>query len=296
MRRHPVIAGTVALALGLSASVALLHARETGYPDPPDTERLLYLRSGQVADRVMLSFDALAADLYWIRAIQHYGRDVAAERRGRPRPDSFGLLDPLLDLTTTLDPNFSIAYRFGSLFLAMSPPEGPGRPDRAIALLEKGLRATPDRWQYAYDLGWVHYWHTGDFNAAATWFERAAAMPRAPEWIEPFAAIVLAQGGRREDARKALAELLDSPEAYIRNAAERGLMQLQALDGIDELEGLVEAFAAERGRYPASLVEVVGGMPADATGTPFAYDPETHQVTLGADSPLAPLPRTMGAR
>jgi tetratricopeptide (TPR) repeat protein len=245
----------------------------------------------------MLSFDALAADLYWIRAIQHYGRDVLDGRRGRPRPDSFALLQPLLDLTTTLDPHFSIAYRFGSIFLAMSPPEGPGRPDQAIALLEKGLRANPDRWQYAYDLGFVHYWNTGDFVEAARWFERAAAMPGAPDWIRPFAALAYAQGGRRDDAREMLARLLESPEAYIRNAAERGLMQLKALDDIDALGDVVAAFRQANGRYPTRLEEVFGGqVPVDPTGVPYGLDPATGAASLGEGSRLAPLPATMGAR
>jgi tetratricopeptide (TPR) repeat protein len=279
------------VAAGIGAAAAVLHARETGYPEPPQTERLLYLRSGTVADRLMLSFDALAADVYWIRAIQHYGRDVKT-----PRPDSFALLEPLLDLTTTLDPHFNVAYRFGSLFLAMAPPQGPGRVDQAIALLQKGLSASPNRWQYAYDLGFLHYWHTGDFNQAAEWFQKAAAMPGAPEWIEPFVAVTLLQGGRREDAARMLNELLASPEAYIRNAAERGLAQLGALEGIDQLQALVEAFAARTGRYPeslASLPELRGQTPVDATGTPFHYDPGTHVVELGPTSSLAPLPKAM---
>ena len=285
------------VALCLALAVVTLRARETRYQESAVTERLLYLRSGGVADRVVLTFDALAADLYWIRAIQHYGRDVAAERRGRPRPDSFALLQPLLDLTTTLDPHFSIAYRFGSIFLAMSPPEGPGRPDQAIALLEKGLAANPDRWQYAYDLAFVHYWNTGDFLEAARWFERAAAMPGAPDWIQPFTALTYAQGGRREDARAMLAGLRESPEPYVRNAAERGLKQLTALDDLDALADVVEAFRQANGRYPTRLEEVFGGqVPVDPTRVPYALDPSTGAVSLGAGSQLAPLPTTMGAR
>ncbi len=34
---------------------------------------MLYLRSPDAAQRLTLGYDALAADLYWIRAIQHYG-------------------------------------------------------------------------------------------------------------------------------------------------------------------------------------------------------------------------------
>ena len=49
----------------------------------------------------------------------------------------------MLDLTTTLDPLFNVAYRFGAIFLAEPYPGGAGRPDLAIALLEKGLQARP---------------------------------------------------------------------------------------------------------------------------------------------------------
>ena len=44
-------------------------------------ERILYVRSGEAVKRMALGFDALAADVYWIRAIQHYGGD---RRTGKP--------------------------------------------------------------------------------------------------------------------------------------------------------------------------------------------------------------------
>ena len=74
-----------------------------------------------------------------MRTIQHYGRD----RRSARTASRFELLYPLLDLTTSLDPQFNIAYRFGAVFLAEPPPSGPGRVDQAVALLEKGLRQNP---------------------------------------------------------------------------------------------------------------------------------------------------------
>src|SRR6185436_234316 len=159
--RIRLAATIVGLGLGLGAAAAVLHAREVRYPAPPPTERLLYLRSGGVARRVMLSFDGLAADVYWIGAIQHYGRDAS----GKQATDTnrFELLEPLLDLTTTLDPHFNIAYRFGAIFLALpqgsGKGSGPGRPDLAIKLLEKGLANNPTRWNYAYDAGFVHYFY-----------------------------------------------------------------------------------------------------------------------------------------
>lgn len=276
--------------LGLAASV--LHARDAQYPAPPPTERLLYLRSGKVANRLMLSFDGLAADVYWIRAIQHYGRDAdPASVRDKGR---FELLQPLLDLTTTLDPHFRIAYRFGAIFLALPPGldkgRGPGRPDQSIALLEKALRNNPGTWVYANDAGFIHYFFTGNYAEASRWFERAAAMPHAPEWLGPLAAQTRLGAGDRTSAREMLERLTNSEETYIQKAAQRGLLQLQALDEIDAWQAEVERFHAARHAYPFGWQELAGKYPKDPAGTAYAYDRDTHTVRLAKTSPLSPLP------
>ena len=82
---------------------------------------------------------------------------------------------------------------------------------QGVALLEKGLKTRPDRWQYAHDIGFIHYWYTGNYREAATWFERAASMPKAPEWLRPLAGVTLASGGDRQGAQRLLQELLDLP-------------------------------------------------------------------------------------
>ena len=137
------------------------------------TENLLYVRSPEAMKRLALSYDSLLADLYWIRAVQHYG----GTRLSTDPNKRYDLLYPLLDLTTSLDDRFNIAYYYGSTFLAEPPPGGPGRPDLAIALLEKGLRAQPDKWEFAQWIGFVHYWWRQDYQQAAAWFSRAAEFP-----------------------------------------------------------------------------------------------------------------------
>ena len=47
-----------------------------------------------------------------------------------PTSSDYALLYPLLDITTTLDPRFNIAYRFGAIFLA-EPYPGGRRPARS---------------------------------------------------------------------------------------------------------------------------------------------------------------------
>jgi tetratricopeptide (TPR) repeat protein len=285
------------LVAGLGVAATVLHAGDARYPPSPQAERLLYVRSGEAARRLALTFRGLMADVYWIRTIQHFGRD----RRSARTTGRFELLQPLLDLTTSLDPHFSIAYRFGSIFLSMAPPDGPGRPDQATALLEKGLAASPDRWQYAYDLGFVNYLFAGDYKKAGEWFTRAAAMPGAPVWLSPLAASTVAQGGDRSGARRLLTELLSSDQEYLRKDAVRGLAQLNTLDAIDRVQAAVEAYHASEHVYPASWADLIRanrlpGVPTDAAHVALLYDATSHTVTVSPTSPLAPLPTALVRR
>ncbi|MSO49640.1 MAG: hypothetical protein EXQ49_07025 [Acidobacteria bacterium] len=214
------------VAAGIGLAAVTLDARDRMYPRETSEERLLYLTSGRVADHLALSFDAVMADVYWIRTVQYY----ASQRKSRHFSGGYELLDSLLDLTTSLDPYFSVAYQFGAIFLSEPPPDGAGRTDLAIALLEKGLRVEP-RWQYAQALGFVHYWHRNDLVAAANEFKRAGLMPGAPPWLGPLAANTLAKGGGREGALVMFTELAKSEEKWIRQLAERRLRELRQETG-----------------------------------------------------------------
>src|SRR5436305_3379465 len=94
-----------ALVLLFAAVIGLqtIQARRQPLGLPADvTGNLLYVRSPEFLKRAALSYDALLADVYWIRAVQHYGDTkltVGAQKQ-------YDLLYPLLDLTTSLDPYF----------------------------------------------------------------------------------------------------------------------------------------------------------------------------------------------
>jgi hypothetical protein len=269
-----------AAVLCLGAAVAL-HASEDRWSPPAsvDAVGVLYVRSPAVARRAALGYRAIGADLYWIRALQHFGH----ERLSPPEHvRTYALLYPLLDLTTTLDPYFSIAYRFGAIFLGEPYPGGPGRPDLSIALLRRGLAAQPAKWQYMQDLGFVYYWHLRDFGAAADAFQRAAAMPGAPTWLRPLAAVTLAEGGHRAGSRALWQQLAQAEEPWLREAAQLRLAQLDAMDVMD---------AWRRARTPAYRP----ALPLDPSGTPFEIDPATGDITVSRESKLFPLPGQLQA-
>jgi hypothetical protein len=281
-------AGVLSLIVGASS---VLGARDAMVPLTPSADRGLYVRSASVARALALSFTALSADVYWLRTIQHFGGDRITHRRDRP----FELLQPLLDLTTSLDPHFVMAYRFGAIFLSEPPPGGPGRPDEAVALLEKGLRADPAKWQYAEDIGFVFLWHRADPKTAALWFRRAAGMPGAPTWLEAVAATTMV-GADRKMAAAWLEDMAQhATEPWVRRIAERRLLQLSAMAQIDQLEALVPQFQKKMHRNPTGWEDFAAagltrGVPLDPAGAPYVYFPESGRVRLHPQSPLAPLP------
>jgi hypothetical protein len=296
----------LALAALFAAAIWLQVVRETRYPLPAMIEESLYL-TRQAANRIAFSFRPLGADLYWIRAIQYYGsrkREIdeaskagaktASSPGSRPAPN-YDLLYPLLDITTTLDPQFSIAYRFGSIFLAEPYPAGPGRPDLAIALLEKGAEAMPGKWEYMEDIGFVYYWNLHNYPKAAAYFNRGADLPGAPWWLRSLAATTLAKGGQRSASRLLWRQMLESAaDERARDTASRRLQQLDALDQIEQLQRLVDAFAARTGTVPTTWPALIRagalpGPPVDPRGEPYELS-ASGQVKLSARSPLFPLP------
>jgi hypothetical protein len=299
------LAATVVAAGVLVASAATLQSmREARYPVAVANEDSLYVTSGTMVRRLSVGFDALAADLYWIRAIQYYGGTkltlASAGGPGAPAVNADGaihaypLLHPLLDLTTTLDPKFNIAYRFGAIFLAEPYPGGAGRPDLAIALLEKGLKASADKWEYMQDVGFVHYWWRQDYKAASEWFDRASRVRGAPWWLRSLAANTLTEGGDRRSSRLMWEAIRESAEIdWLRTDAERRLTQLQALDQIDTLQRTLDQ-AAARGLAPnwtaLTRARILPGVPVDPSGTPYELS-ATGRVQLSPKSTLYPPPR-----
>jgi tetratricopeptide (TPR) repeat protein len=288
--RHQLAA--VAAIAALAAAIALQVARDRMFPRADrEAYRILYVKSGPAMRRIVLGFDAIAADVYWIRAIQHYGGDRRAGQQAR----KYDLLYPLLDLTTVLDPYFTIAYRFGAIFLSEAYPGGPGRPDQAIMLLRKGIARQPTKWQYYHDIAFVYYWQLRDMEAAARWFRLAASQPNAPNWLEPVAATMLTQGGDRASARFLWQQILRAQESWLQQTARRGLAQLDALDQIDQLQAIVRAWPpAPGGRYSwQDFVRrgVLGEVPLDPSGTPYDLDPGSGTVAVSSASKLFPMPK-----
>lgn len=293
-----------AIALLLALSVGVQMVRDRGWAPYVPPNPGLWISSGPLARKLALEFRNLVADVYWIRAVVYYGgqRRACLGADGRPAtPANFDLLYPLLDLVTSLDERFKVAYRFGAIFLTEAYPSGPGRPDQAIALLERGIERDAARWEYMQDIGFVHYWWLHDFQQASAWFKKAGEQPGAPTWLAPLAATTLAEGGDRQSSRTLWSELLKHTDIdWVRRNAGHRLQQLDAMDVIDELNRRSARFTARAQRPPRdwrefAAAERLRGIPLDPTGTPYSLDPATGRIDLGPQSTLHPLPWERGA-
>lgn len=290
-------ASLVFVTLLMTAAVLLQVWRDRRWSPYEPATAMMWVQEPHWIARAALGFDSLVADIYWMRAIVYFG-----QKRLSTRPDkNYDLLYPLLNLVTALDPRFTVAYRFGALFLTEPPPGGPARPDQAIALLERGVARTPDRWEYLHDIGFVHAWSRNDYVEAARWFERAAAIPGAPVWLKSTAASMAVRGGDRASARQMWQQLRDHTDIdWFKESADWHLAQFDAMDAIDRLNEIVWRYKAATGRMPASWNELIAAraltrVPVDPTGTAFELDSVNEDVDLASSSALWPLPPPYGS-
>jgi tetratricopeptide (TPR) repeat protein len=246
----------------------------------------LMLRSGSSVKAMSLEYAPLLADIYWTRVVQYFGNKQLAHDR------NLELLWPLLDVTTTLDPELLPAYRFGSTFLSEPVPRGAGRPDLAVKLLERGIQANPQSWRLLQDLAYVYYFDVKDYNEASRAFLEGSKLPGAAPFMKIMAAKIAGEGESFETSVFLWREIYDSTtdKDVKRNAAVHLKMLKGRLDckHIDELS---EQFTKRMNRRPANMTELVqagflAGHPVDPEGYPYVMDAEGH-TQINPKSPLA---------
>jgi tetratricopeptide (TPR) repeat protein len=254
----------------LFVAIAALQARIDAFSDSAKQEKdELLLRSGPLLKELSLGYSPLLADIYWTRAVQYYGT------RLQERSGTFGSLEPLLDIATTLDPKLVVAYRFGAVFLSEHPPGGAGRPDLAVKLVQKGIANNPDQWTLYNDLGFLYYARLKDYQKASQAYLDGSRNPAAPLWMKIMAARVAENGESLETSRLIWAELYNSTKDE--SVRKRVLLHVQALDAemvLQKLNGVSEEYWKRFGRFPTSIEEMrdaglVEGDLKDPAGFPY---------------------------
>lgn len=247
---------------------------------------ILYFSSPRMVKSMALGFDDLVADVYWMRAIQYYGRREEAARRRVPYKN----LGALLDIVTTLDPKMLDVYRAGSVFLSEREPIGAGKPLEGIRLLEKGISLLPQEWRLRYDKGFVYFIYLKDYKQAGEAWLDASRVAGAPPWMSALAARGLSQGGVVETAKELWRrQLEDSTRADLKENARNHLDSIQVDETVWTLEFFLEKYEGAHGVRAARLEDLVTAgylnyLPKDPSGIPYQYDAATGIVSLSPDT------------
>ena len=240
------------LAVLFAGSVFCLRQASAERSHDAPTEEVLYLPSGKLLKRCSLGYSSLLADIYWTRAVQYFGFKHVENSM------TYNLLYPLLDITTDLDPQLIVAYDYGSVYLSQNPPHGAGQPDKAVALVEKGIRENPGYWRLYFTLGFIHYIDRHDYPAAQAAFEKGSQIPGAMPFMRVMAARM---ADHRKDVNTAIAlwqEVYNSPASTdVKNTAISHLESIRADLDIMELDRRIKAYHDRSGTYPSSWDDLI---------------------------------------
>jgi hypothetical protein len=276
----------------LFAGLAALQSRIDADTMAAVGEDELMLRSGKTLAQLSLGYDSLLADIYWTRAVQYYGTNAG-------NPDTkFPLLWPLLDITTTLDPKLTPAYRFGAVFLSEPPPVGAAEPERALDLTQKGIAANPDDWQMNATLGFLYYWYLKDYQKSSAAYLQGSKNPLAPGWLGMMAAQVALKANAIDTSKMIWSEIYNStPNPAIRKSALQHLEGFQVLEDLGSLNELSEKYKTGFGHYPLSIQALVDAgvlrsIPIDPSGVPYEIGIDG-KAALGPSSTIVVEPPPM---
>src|SRR5215470_12562555 len=255
-------------------SVFSLNEVEAARGKQATLEEILYIPSGKVLKRMSLGYSGVLADIYWTRAVQYYGQRLHHDAV------RYDLLYPLLDITTDLDPHLLVAYQFGSVFLSQKPPVGAGQPDKAVALVEKGIGANPDYWRLYFTLGFIHFWDRKDYKAAQQAFEKGSENPKALYWMKVMAASMAQRANDPNTAIYIWKRIYESVEdKTVRQNAIQHIAALHVDRDVPELERRVAMFRQKTGHLPSDWYDLIRegllhGVPIDPTRQPYKLMPD----------------------
>lgn len=215
---------------------------------------------------------SLVVDLLWLRTIGlSVGMKVPADGRA---------LVLWCELVADLDPQFLYPYIFGGLLAPMSSNAGNHNVEEASALLKKGMENIPGDYRLPLYLAFLQLQVDHDAAAAAATLRRGARIPGAPLFMGQLATRLLAQSNDF-DAARAFAEELEhsSPDPEVRAIFARRRLEIERDRLLATLQQAVEAFRAERGSVPQSLLQLL----SEGFITQLPHDPLGGEFQLGPD-------------
>ena len=264
--RTRIIAGFLVVVLCYCATVgALLGADAVRSAEGMD--EVLYLPNEKLLVHLTGGLNTVIADLLWLNCIQYTAREHTGRRH-------FTWLEHMLLTSTRLDPYFTAVYRFGALFLAALRADA----EASLNLARMGMVKDPYSWQLPYEAGMVYLMNNRDTpNArylAARYMSMSVATGNAPGGIANLAAKLQDEFDLTEIEQDTWRQMLQSDDAFLRELAERKLIEIDLRHVSRVLNERLALFRENQGRPAASLEELVTAglvrhIPEDPLGGTF---------------------------
>lgn len=238
---------------------------------------IVALPRAEVLKPLVLGFDAVVADLYWVGAVHYFG-----ERKNQRV--CYGELANYIKLVNALAPDFKSAYRFGGMAIPCNRGDRWLNVEQACDVLERGLERFPDEWFFRLMLAYDYAAYLGRFREAGDQLRRAALQPGAPKYLASLATRMYATQGDLEGATLIAQEILrNTRDDEVREAMERRINEIAVERQLKALADAVRRFREIRGRFPASLPQlvqdgIVERIPEEAMGGEFLYDAHRGEV------------------
>lgn len=265
MKKGWLAAGLV-ITLGISADGALL-ALDRQRSEAVRAEELSYLPKGEYLKIAVLGYDQFAADLIWLKAVQHLG----ATRQSK---GGYVWAYHVVNVVTDLDPKFLSAYLASGTVLGVWA----GLQYESIEILRKGMRENPDVWQLPFYIGYDYFYELCDPAKAAPYFQAAARLPGAPSYLPSLAARMAVAGGDPAAALEFLRRLHEQTgDSRLREAIEGKIKEVIVERDIRALQDGVQQHRVRYGKVPRSLRDlvargIVSSLPEDPFGGRYELD------------------------
>lgn len=225
---------------------------------PPFTTKLKLAKRNllppQILPYMTFGFNAIAADFYWIRAIQDFVAWNGKE----------GFFIGYFKNIAALDPRFEYPYLFSILTIPQTQTQKKdiGALDAVAVIAEKGIEAIHDGWQIPFYLGTQYFLFTKDYTKPEHYLSIAASKKSAPSGVyliyTTFAG--RASPGRIKSDKDA--RIAQSLLKVIHDTTDNETTKKIAAKGIEQsiisnmVEKAIFAYKAKTGRYPDALDEL----------------------------------------
>lgn len=179
----------IAFGVALLGSLALAYVALGQWQRARDVEQgLLSVPPARIVQAAACGFDNFLGDLFYMRFSTYWGYWLTHGRK-------YHNMYPLLDLITSLNPEFHPAYEVGALALADS-----GEIEQSVRLLDKGAALHPQDYWYPYQAGLMLFLYSNKYVLAAHYFDVASHKPDADPSAAYFEARMFNVARRRTDA------------------------------------------------------------------------------------------------